>query len=65
MGFYRGLVENLRAWQPAPPKLPAEPDEKPAETPTPTPPPFTAEEREVGEAADPTAVVSGRPPEQQ
>jgi hypothetical protein len=53
VGFYRGIVQELRAWQPSAPKLPAEPDEVPEE-PTPEPPPFsTVDEREVGEAADP------------
>jgi hypothetical protein len=63
--FYRELVQNLRSWQPTPPKLPEEPEEKPPATPVPTPPPFAANEREVGEAADPAAVVTERPPEQQ
>jgi len=54
--FYRSLVQNLRAWQPSPPKLPDEPAPKQvAETPTPEPPPFTADEREPGEARDPAA----------
>jgi hypothetical protein len=62
--FYRALVQNLRAWQPPAPKLPDEPEAVP-ETPTPEPPPFTADEREVGEGADPATVVTGRPPAQQ
>jgi hypothetical protein len=53
VGFYRGIVQDLRAWQPSAPKLPAEPDEVPEE-PTAEPPPFSAEdEREAGEAVDP------------
>jgi hypothetical protein len=40
--FYRSLVQNLRAWQPSPPKLPDEPaPEQVPETPTPETPPFT------------------------
>lgn len=51
--FYRDLVQNLRAWQPSAPKLPAEPQEVPL-TPRPTPPPFSAPaEREPGNAVDP------------
>jgi hypothetical protein len=50
--FYRSLVQNLRAWQPTPPKLPDEPKKAP-DTPVPEPPPFTADEREVGEAMPP------------
>jgi hypothetical protein len=65
VNFYRTLVQDLRAWQPSPPKLPAEPVERQPETPTQTPPPFTADEREVGEAADPASIVSSRPPEEQ
>jgi hypothetical protein len=41
--FYRDLVQNLRPWRAAPPKLPDEPDEAP-QTPTAEPPPFTAAE---------------------
>jgi hypothetical protein len=53
VGFYRGIVQDLRAWQPSAPKLPAEPEEV-REEPTPEPPPFSAEdEREAGEAVDP------------
>ena len=51
--FYRGIVQDLRTWQPSAPKLPAEPEEVP-ETPTAEPPPFSVpEEREAGEAVDP------------
>jgi hypothetical protein len=53
VGFYRGIVQDLRAWQPSAPKLPAERDEVPEE-PTAEPPPFSAaDEREAGEAVDP------------
>ncbi len=55
--FYRQVVQDLRRWQPSPPKLPEEPEEKPPETPTAKPPPFSADEREVGEASDPATVV--------
>jgi hypothetical protein len=41
IGFYRDLVQNLRPWRAAPPKLPDEPDEEP-QTPTPAPPAFSA-----------------------
>jgi hypothetical protein len=48
--FYRALVQNLRPWRAAPPKLPDEPEGGP-ETPAPEPPGFTAtEDREPGEA---------------
>jgi hypothetical protein len=53
--FYRDLVQNLKRWQPRPPKLREEPapDDVP-ETPQPDPPPFVAaDEREIGEAIDP------------
>ena len=49
IGFYRDLVQNLRPWRAAPPKLPDEPEDAP-ETPTPEPPPFTADGREPTEA---------------
>jgi hypothetical protein len=51
--FYRGLVQDLKAWQPPAPKLPPE---KPQEEPTPAqpePPPFSSTpEREPGEGTD-------------
>ena len=47
--FYRGLVQNLRPWRAAPPKLPDEPDDAP-ETPTPEPPAFSGDERQPTEA---------------
>ena len=59
--FYRLLVQNLRAWQPPPPKLPDQPPEqKIPETPVPEPPPFSVEEHKVGEAADPADIISGQ-----
>lgn len=56
--FYRELVQNLKRWQPRAPKLREEPSaEDVPETPQSDPPPFVAaDEREVGEAADPTAI---------
>src|SRR5829696_328233 len=54
IAFYRDLVQDLRAWRAAAPKLPDEPVEAP-ETPTPEPPPFTAEDREAGEATAPVS----------
>jgi hypothetical protein len=49
IGFYRDLVQNLRPWRAAPPKLPDEPDAVP-EVPTASPPAFSAtEEREPTE----------------
>jgi hypothetical protein len=51
--FYRDLMQDLREWRAAPPKLPDEPREVPA-SPTPTPPPFSAPDaREPAEAIDP------------
>ena len=48
--FYRELVQNLRPWRAAPPKLPDEPDEAP-EAPSPEPPAFSADgRREPSEA---------------
>jgi hypothetical protein len=60
--FYRSLVQNLRAWQRMPPKLPDEPQDEVLETPVPTPPPFSADEREVGQATDPAVVMPGQRP---
>jgi hypothetical protein len=52
--FYRRIVQDLRPWQASAPKLPDEPDEVPA-APDPQPPPFSApDERDAGEAADPS-----------
>jgi len=51
--FYREVVQDLRAWQPRPPRLPEPPTSVPS-TPQPEPPPFTAPEgREIGEAVAP------------
>jgi hypothetical protein len=48
--FYRDLVQNLRPWRAAPPKLPDEPDDAP-EAPSPEPPAFSADgQREPSEA---------------
>jgi hypothetical protein len=55
--FYRRIVQDLRAWQPSAPKLPAEPDDLP-ETPEPEPPPFSAEDRDPGEAVDPPGATA-------
>ena len=41
IGFYRDLVQNLRPWRAAPPKLPDEPEEPP-EAPSAEPPAFSA-----------------------
>lgn len=46
--FYRDLIQNLRPWRAAPPKLPDEPEET-SEVATSEPPPFTA-----GDARAPT-----------
>ena len=54
IAFYRDLVQDLRAWRAAPPKLPDEPAEVP-ETATPEPPPFIADEREPGDAPAPVS----------
>jgi hypothetical protein len=53
--FSRRIVQDLRAWQPSAPKLPEQPDTVPV-TPESEPPPFSAEDREAGEAVDPLAV---------
>ena len=47
--FYRELVQNLRPWRAAPPRLPDEPEDAP-EVPSAEPPAFSADEREPGEA---------------
>jgi hypothetical protein len=52
--FYRDLVQDLRPWRAAPPKLAEEPKEAP-ETATAERPPFTAEERAPGEAVAPVS----------
>ena len=51
--FYRSIVQGLRAWTAAPPKLPA-PASEPRPEATTEPPPFTSGEREFGEAVEPT-----------
>jgi hypothetical protein len=50
--FYRSIVQGLRAWAPAAPKLPAAAT---AATPaaSPEPPPFTSGDRDFGEAVEP------------
>jgi hypothetical protein len=52
--FYRGIVQSLRAWSAAPPKLPAPPVATSSEA-TPQPPPFSGGEREFGEATEPSS----------
>ena len=47
--FYRDLVQNLRPWRAAPPKLPDEAADE-TEAPAPEPPAFSSDEREPGEA---------------
>ena len=49
--FYRSIVQGLRAWAPAPPKLPAK--VAPSPLASSEPPPFTSEDREFGEAVEP------------
>lgn len=55
--FYRAIVQGIRAWAPAAPKLPAKPAEA-SEAATSEPPPFSSGEREFGQAVEPSA---GRP----
>jgi hypothetical protein len=50
--FYRSIVQGLRAWAPAAPKLPAK-SEISVLVASPQPPPFSSDEREYGDAADP------------
>ena len=57
--FYRELVQNLKPWQARAPKLREEPAEEVEPTPQPDPPPFTADERDAGEAVDPWASSRG------
>jgi len=54
--FYRDLMQNLKVWQARPPKLHETPTpDDVAGTPQPDPPPFVAaDEREVGEASNPS-----------
>jgi hypothetical protein len=49
--FYRSIVQGLRAWAPAAPKLP--PPGTADKSATPEPPPFSSGDREFGEAIDP------------
>src|SRR5215207_9275218 len=53
ISFYRDLVQNLRPWRAAPPKLPDEPVETP-ETAT-REPPFAADERQPGDGVAPAS----------
>lgn len=52
--FYRGIVQGLRAWAPAAPKLPVTSRPGPVE-PSSDPPPFSGTDREFGEGSEPTA----------
>ena len=53
--FYGDLVQNLKLWQARPPKLRETTDDV-GDSPQPDPPPFSAQdEREVGEARDPSS----------
>lgn len=62
--FYGEIVQNLKAWQAKPPKLPEQPPQA-SETRHPEPPPFgTTEEREVGEAINPAEPALIRDPMQ-
>ena len=54
MTFYRDLVQDLRPWRAAPPKLPDEPADTP-ETAAPEPPPLSADERQPGDAVAPAS----------
>jgi hypothetical protein len=50
--FYRSIVQGLRAWAPAAPRLPSQAaDATPVASPE--PPPFTGSDREFGEAVEP------------
>jgi hypothetical protein len=49
--FYRSIVQGLRAWAPAPPKLPTAAAASPIASPE--PPPFSGDDREFGEAVEP------------
>jgi hypothetical protein len=56
--IYRDLLQNLRPWRAAAPKLPREPEDIP-ETPQPAPPPFiVSDEHEIGEAVDPAETTT-------
>jgi hypothetical protein len=51
--FYRAIVQGIRLWAPAAPKLPAKPAEA-SLTATPEPPPFSSGDRDFGEANEPS-----------
>lgn len=51
--FYRGIVQGLRAWAPAAPKLPAAAGTASKDASS-DPPPFTGADREFGEAVEPS-----------
>ena len=56
--FYRELVQNLRPWRPAAPKLPDERDDSSVVA-QPSPPPFSAvETRDPGEGRSPSTAVA-------
>jgi hypothetical protein len=50
--FYRSIVQGLRAWAPAAPKLPA-PATGATPAASPEPPPFSSGDRDFGEAVEP------------
>ena len=50
--FYRAIVQGLRAWSPAAPKLPAKPIDASSAA-TSDPPPFSSGDREFGDAPEP------------
>lgn len=52
--FYRTIVQDLRGWAPAAPKLPAAQARASADA-SPDPPPFTSPDRDFGEAVEPTS----------
>jgi hypothetical protein len=54
IAFYRDLVQDLRPWRAAAPKLPDEPRE-PTHEPSPDPPPFSAADEREPAAASPPA----------
>jgi hypothetical protein len=59
--FYRSIVQGLRAWAPAAPKLPAAPSVA-APAASPEPPPFTSGDREFGDAVEPRDNLSNSRP---
>jgi hypothetical protein len=59
--FYREILQQLKGWQPRPPKLHGAEGDKVPEAPSPEPPRFEDSDiREVGEAADPVAAAEDR-----